>query len=222
MSVRIGIIGDSLGANFAGPGYAAYLDEILTRRGWNVEIDNRSQAGAASDYGPSAARALVSGADKPDIVVLELGGNDLKVQLSPSFIRQNLANTIEILQEHNVTVVLSGAIAPSWAPSSYKQEFDQIYTGLAREYGVILDPFILDSLVQNPEGRSLREVFNQRYMADEIHPNYLGARLVAEDLADEIEQALRARSRSSEVGADESVQLVASETRVTSFAAKTG
>lgn len=198
--IKIGVIGDSLATY---NGYAQYLDDVMRERGWSVEIDNQGQSGATSSYGPRAAQAMISDGNIPDIVVLELGGNDLRSRTPPNVIKGNLQETIDILRGAGVTVVLSGMQAPeslnprimreygisSAQYEQYRDSFNAIYPDLAEQNGLILDPLIYENVIANPNGSSPREIFDQQYMSDDVHFNDLGARVTAEGLVEELEDA---------------------------------
>jgi acyl-CoA thioesterase-1 len=111
-------------------------------------------------------------ADKPDIVLVELGGNDALRGLDPATTEKNLAAIVEKLQAAHVTVWLAGMMAPRNLGSDYVTAFDGLYKRIADKYKVPLYPFILDGVAQDP-------VLNQ---ADGLHPNVRGAQIIADRL----------------------------------------
>lgn len=190
--IKIVVLGDSLSTGFLNrAGYSQFLDDCLRDRGFNVSVKDESKLGATSAYGVYKAEQIVSGDGCPDVVVIALGGNDILHSNSPVQVQSNLEQVIKTFQDNCITVVLSGMQAPSWYSEEYKAAFNGIYTNLSEQYGVILDPLINERLIDNPDGASLSEIFNEDLMADEIHPNLKGARQIADDLADEVEQAIR-------------------------------
>lgn len=191
---RITVIGDSLAEGVATNGGANYVDHLskyLDERGWTVDIDNRGIAGKTSDYASKAAQKIVNGAakDMPDIVILELGGNDNVLQRNPEGVKRHLEEAIQILQSKDIEVVLVGMSALPFYDQDYQDEFDRIYSDLAIQYGLLLEPVFMEHLVEDESGKTLREIFNQELMADPMHPNHTGAKVLAKSLLDEIEAA---------------------------------
>jgi acyl-CoA thioesterase-1 len=65
-------------------------------------------------------------------------------------------------------VLLLGMRAPRNLGPEYARDFDPIYPRLARQYGAILYPFVLDGVALNPK-------LNQK---DGIHPNPAGVKII--------------------------------------------
>lgn len=198
---RIGVIGDSLatGHPLGASGYFKFLDEALSSKGWtDISFVNYSKMGASSIYAGSVVDNLIGSHALPEVVVIALGGNDIQYEVPADEVKNNLVGVIERLQQEDVIVVLSGMKAPAYLDEEYRQAFDAIFTDLAEEYSLILDPLILEPLIKNPEGQSYREIFASELMADAVHPNSRGASLIAEDLSDEIIQALYTFMEASE------------------------
>lgn len=195
----IAVIGDSLAAgtvtSVKGESFVPPLRNALLEKGWDVDIENRSLAGASTGFGLREAKRLVeSDGEKPDLVVLSLGGNDVLQQIDPAIVRENLRQTIELLKSHDIDVVLIGMRSMPWMDEEYTKEFDAIYAGpgsLSEEFNLVVDPFVFESLIINQNGKNLTETFNQNLMADFIHPNKEGAYEIAKDIADEIDEGLK-------------------------------
>ena len=97
----------------------------------------------------------------PDLVILELGGNDLLRGLPVAETRANLAAMLAELRERNIPVLLMGMRAPPNLGADYVAQFDAVYPELAREYGAQLVPFFLQSIYDQP----------QLIQQDRIHPD---------------------------------------------------
>jgi len=184
--VRILAFGDSL---FAGYGLSSDADNIPTRLAAMLKADGHDvtmvNAGVSGDTTTDGlARLDWSLADKPDLVLLELGANDALRGQDPDKTRANLDQILTRLKAANVPVLLVGMMAPRNLGSEYAAKFDPIYPDLAKKYGVPLYPFILDGVVLDPK-------LNQ---ADGLHPNKEGAETVAKRLLPVVEKALPAKS----------------------------
>jgi len=181
---RILAFGDSL---FAGYGldpaqsYPAQLEAALRARGINARIGNAGVSGDTTAAGlQRLAFTLDAQSQKPDLFILELGGNDLLRGLSPEETRANLAKMLQELRARDIPVLLMGMRAPPNYGPEYQQQFDALYADLAREYGADLIPFWLEDIYREPA----------LFQADNIHPTAEGIeRLVASTLA-EVEEAL--------------------------------
>jgi len=131
-------------------------------------VVNLGISGDTSEGG--AARVDSAAALKPEIVILELGGNDGLRGLPLKTTRQNLEQIIVTFQRSGAKVVLAGmTLPPNYGPD-YIREFEKIYRELAAKYNVKLIPFLLSDIVT----RDLRYL-----QPDGIHPTAEGNKIVA-------------------------------------------
>jgi acyl-CoA thioesterase-1 len=162
-SSTILVVGDSLSASYGIPvqqGWVALLQQRLLTQCGECNIVNASISGDTT----ASARARLPQAlsrHQPDIVILELGGNDGLRGLSLAEMKANLAAMISIAREREARVLLIGVQLPPNYGTVYTQKFHTLYQELAREQGVALLP----SLV---EGVGTRADLMQ---GDGIHPN---------------------------------------------------
>ena len=165
--------GDSLSASYGmdeHQGWVALLQERLTAEGlhdWRVI--NGSVSGETTAGGLARLPAMLA-STSPDIIILELGGNDGLRGLPVPTIRENLAQMIELSQGAGARVLLSGIqIPPNYGPR-YTGPFYAQYTELAQQYGLALIPFLLDGIAENAE-----------FMQDDgIHPTAEAQPLIVE------------------------------------------
>ncbi|HEX7011581.1 MAG TPA: arylesterase [Steroidobacteraceae bacterium] len=156
------VLGDSLSAGYGiavDATWVALLERRLTKQGYDYRVVNASASGETT----GGARARLPRAlelHDPQIVVLELGGNDGLRGLPLKQIRDNLAFLIERSLESGARVVLVGMRMPPNYGEEYAERFHALYGELARQYGVPLVDFFL-------EGVALDEELMQ---ADGIHP----------------------------------------------------
>lgn len=171
--VKIAVLGDSLAAGYGvkpDQAFPARLEAGLKVQGRDVTVLNQGVSGDTSAGGLDRLDWML--ADKPDIVLVELGGNDALRGIDPKVTEKNLSTIVEKLKAANVAVWLAGMVAPRNLGSDYVNAFDGLYKRIADKYEVPLYPFILDGVAQDP-------VLNQ---GDGIHPNPRGAQIVADRL----------------------------------------
>lgn len=161
---RILAFGDSLFAGYnVAPedSYPAQLQRALRAQGINAQVYNAGVSGDTTAAGRQRLSfALDEQETKPDLAIVELGGNDLLRGLSPEQSRENLAAMIEELQSRNIDVLLMGMRAPPNYGPEFQAAFDGMYGDLAKQYGVALYPFFLEAIYQEPE----------LFQSDRIHP----------------------------------------------------
>lgn len=179
--VKLTVLGDSLAAGYGvspEQAFPARLQANLKAQGRDVTVLNQGVSGDTSAGGLDRLDWML--ADKPDIVLVELGGNDALRGIDPATTEKNLSAIIEKLQAAHVTVWLAGMMAPRNLGSDYVKAFDGLYKRLSDKYKVPLYPFILDGVAQDP-------ALNQ---ADGIHPTPKGAQIVADKLLPFVTQNL--------------------------------
>jgi acyl-CoA thioesterase-1 len=170
-TIRIAILGDSLAAGYGvkpAEAFPARLQVALKADGRNVEILNHGVSGDTTAGGLDRIDWMLG--DKPDIVIVELGGNDALRAIDPATTERNLEAIITKLQDAKVTVWLTGMLAPRNLGPQYASAFDGIYKKLADKHGVPLYPFFLEGVAQDP-------ALNQ---PDGIHPNPKGVDIMVE------------------------------------------
>ena len=142
----------------------------VKQEGRNVEILNHGVSGDTSAGGLDRIDWML--ADKPDIVMVELGGNDALRAIDPATTERNLDAIVAKLKDAKATVWLVGMLAPRNLGPQYARAFDGIYKRIADKHGLPLYPFILEGVAQDP-------ALNQ---ADGIHPNPKGVDVVVKNL----------------------------------------
>lgn len=179
-NVSLLVFGDSLSAGYGISQADTWVAEIERR--WQRDhpefsIINASISGDTTRGGLNRLEDVVS-QHQPDVVFIELGGNDGLRGFQIDNIRSNLVQMIEFLQQQNIHVALSQIDIPPNMGRRYSTEFSAIFPALADEHEVILVPFFMLDIAINPD-------FMQ---SDGIHPN-LAAQTV---IADIMEPQLRA------------------------------
>lgn len=156
------IVGDSLSAGYGlqpGHGWASLLQQKIAKNYACYKLVNDSISGDTSS-GALARFSKAVSTYHPDIVIIELGGNDGLRGLSLPALQGNLAQMIQLAQQQQAKPLLLGIRLPPNYGLPYISAFLQIYENLAKQYQIpVVDQFLAD--VNTPA-----------YMqSDGIHPN---------------------------------------------------
>ena len=183
-AVHILAFGDSLFAGYgveAGQSYPAQLEAALRARGINANIANAGVSGDTTQAGRDRLAFTIDGQPhKPDLVIIELGGNDLLRSIPPEQTRSNLRRMLEIAREKDVSAILFGMRAPPNLGEEFVSQYDAIYRELADQFDVPLVPFFLESIYRDPGN----------FQSDRIHPTATAIGTLVEDTADEVVAAI--------------------------------
>jgi len=164
--------GDSLTAGYGasrGMDYPSQLSEMLARPVIN--------AGVSGDTTGQALERLEEDvlSRDPRIVLITLGGNDLRHGILKRVAFANLKKIVEAIQDQGALVIVGGIDIPF-----YGRGFGEAYQKLADETGAILIPNIF------------KDIFGRRkLMSDSIHPNNDGYRIMARRFYDAIPDHLK-------------------------------
>lgn len=160
------VVGDSLSAEYGlarGSGWVALLEQRLQRQRPGARVVNASVSGDTTAGGHSRLPALLE-RHRPDIVILELGGNDALRGLPLTTTRDNLRAMIRASRDAGARVLLLGMDMPPNYGERYRMEFRAAYADLAREEKTALVPFFLAGVADIPDAA-------RYFQADRIHPN---------------------------------------------------
>ncbi len=177
--------GDSLSAGYGLPpalGFTARLEAALRRAGVAATVRNGGVAGDTAAQARARLRWGLRGlGTTPDLVIVELGANDMLRGLPVAQTRANLDAILTELHARRIPVLLAGMrAAPNLGPD-YVGAFDGIYPALATKHGVARYPFFLDGVAGN---RALLQ-------ADGMHPNARGVEIIVGRMLPSVRKALR-------------------------------
>jgi acyl-CoA thioesterase-1 len=175
--------GDSLMAGFGlgpGEGFTDKLQAALRARGHDVSVANAGVSGDTTSGG--LARLDWSVPDGTQLVILELGANDMLRGVTPDIARRNLDEMLGKLKQRKIAVLLAGMRAAPNLGADYQHAFDAIFPDLAGKYDVALYPFFLDGVAGQPGLR----------LEDGLHPNARGVDLMVERILPTVEKAIAA------------------------------
>lgn len=162
--------GDSLTAGYgvaAGLSYPDYLQKEIDTAGYAYRVVNMGISGDTTSGGVNRMEEAVM--QKPEIVILELGGNDGLRGLPLKATRQNLDEMAERFLGAGSKVLLAGMTLPRNYGPDYIKGFESIYVDLARQKRMALIPFLLEGVATDP----------RLMQGDGIHPTAEGNRRVA-------------------------------------------
>lgn len=176
--------GDSLSAGYGldpGLGFAPQLQATLRRHGIAARVADGGVSGDTS----AAARARLGWTldglgETPDLVIVELGGNDMLRSVDPAETERNVDAILAELKRRKLPVLLAGMRAARNSDPGYVRRFEAIFPALAAKYDVPLYPFFLDG-VAAVEGMTL---------PDRLHPNFRGVKVIVARIAGPVKAAL--------------------------------
>jgi acyl-CoA thioesterase-1 len=170
---RIVFLGDSLTAGLgldAEQSVPSLVQKHLDAEGYKYEVVN---AGVSGDTSAGGLRRLEWSLDGDvRILVVELGANDGLRGLPVAQMKQNLQTIVQTAKKRGIDVLLTGMEAPPNYGAVYTSEFRRAFRDLAAQERVVFMPFFLYEVAGVP-------TLN---IADGIHPNPAGARIVEANL----------------------------------------
>ena len=181
---RVVFLGDSITAGLgldAEQAFPALLAETLGREGLPVQVVNAGVSGDTTAGGLRRLDWLLR--QKPDVVVVGLGGNDGLRGLELKASEQNLREIVRKSREAGADVLLLGMLIPPNYGPEYTSQFRELYPRIAKELDVPLVPFVLEGVGGNPG-------LNQ---PDGIHPTAEGHRIVAQNVLPHLRPLVRDR-----------------------------
>jgi len=156
------VVGDSISAAFGletSQGWVHLLQQRLDTHAPDHRVVNALISGDTSAGGRARLPTLLE-EHEPEIVILELGGNDGLRGQSPAQLKANLAAMVEQSQQAGAKVLLLGMRLPPNLGQRYTTAFAQAFDSLAQEQALPYVPFLLEG-VGGVEGMM---------QADRIHP----------------------------------------------------
>lgn len=179
------VLGDSLSAGYGidlKDGWVALLQKRLEDQGYGYRVVNASVSGETTTGGlQRLPRALA--VHKPEIVVVELGGNDGLRGLPLDTTRDNLTRITELSQAAGAKVLLLGMkMPPNYGPK-YTQGFEQLFAELAIRKKLAFVPFFLERVALKPG----------LIQADGIHPTAPAQPLMLESVWPTLQKQLLRR-----------------------------
>lgn len=158
------IVGDSLSAGYGiqpQQGWVYLLQKRLDQQyPKQHKVVNASVSGETTS-GALARLPKLLQTHKPQIVVIELGGNDGLRGQPPQMIQKNLGQLVQISQQAKAQVIIFGMKIPPNYGTAYSKAFENNYKTVSQQYKVKLLPFFLEGVAGKKE----------LIQNDQIHPN---------------------------------------------------
>ncbi len=148
MAGNVLVVGDSISAAFGmdtRQGWVALLEKRLTEGGFTQQVINASISGDTSAGGLARLPTLLA-QHQPELVIIELGGNDGLRGQAPGQLQQNLAAMVDRSRAAGAKVLLLGMQLPPNYGQRYTRAFAAVYENLATEKQVPLVPFFLEGV----------------------------------------------------------------------------
>ncbi len=180
------ILGDSLSAahNISRQDSWPVLLQQQLQRQSDLRVVNASISGETSIGGRERLPDLLS-KYQPQILILELGGNDGLRGYSFRQTRQNLADMIELALDRKIQVLLIGVRMPPNLGPVYNRRFQQIYQTLADRYAIIYLPRFLEGIAASDP---------KLMQSDGIHPTALAQPKLAERVMTSLQPMISPRA----------------------------
>ena len=181
---RVVFLGDSLTAGLGvdkDQAFPALLGEQLQAAGLPAQVVNAGVSGDTTAGGLARLDWLLK--QKPDVLVVGLGGNDGLRGLDVAESQKNLLQIVRQAKSAGASVLLLGMqMPPNYGPQ-YVADFRAIYPRVAAQTDVPLVPFLLENVGGVAD-------LNQ---ADGIHPTVAGHKVVAANVLPKLRELVEAR-----------------------------
>lgn len=179
---KLVVLGDSLTEGYGvarEKAFPAVLEKMIHENGhkkWTVVNAGVSGSTTASAMG----RMKWIFKNKPEMIIICLGANDGLRGLKVAESQKNLDAALAYAKEQNVKVILGGLYMPPNYGKDYTEDFQKMYSNLAKKHKVSFIPFLL-------EGVGGQSKYN---LADGIHPNEKGHELIAKTVYKKVKDLL--------------------------------
>ncbi len=176
--------GDSLMAGYQlrpGEGFAPQLEKALKAKGRAVQVVGAGVSGDTSTQGRARLGWVLAGLKQPpDLVILELGANDMLRGQPPRVARENIDAMVKAFRARGARVLLAGMRASPNLGRAYVTEFEALYPAVAQANKVALYPFFLDGVAAQPG----------LLLGDGMHPNPRGVGVMVSRILPAVEREL--------------------------------
>jgi len=177
------VLGDSVSAGYGlanGEGWVALLQARLKTQGYGYRVVNASVSGETTAGGLARLpRALA--VHRPQIVILELGGNDGLRGLSLERSRANLEEMVRLSKAAGAQVLLLGMKIPPNYGLRYARDFENLFREVARRHRLAFEPFFLERIALAPG----------MLQADGLHPTAKAQPIMLESMWPALKPLLR-------------------------------
>lgn len=160
------IVGDSLSAEYGlsrGTGWVSLMSQTAAQEVPGLKIVNASISGDTTSGGVTRLPALLK-LHQPQVLVIELGGNDALRGLQMSMTQQNLFHMANEGKRAGAKVLIIGMQVPPNYGASYLKQMDAAYLRVSKETGAQLNVQFLKGVADDVDPLKW-------FQSDRIHPN---------------------------------------------------
>jgi acyl-CoA thioesterase-1 len=178
------LVGDSIGAGYGleeHQRWANLLENKLRKSKPDLDVINASISGDTTSGGLQRLPAALT-RFSPDIVIIELGGNDGLRGYPVKQMQKNLEAMSALANEAGAQVLIAGMLIPSNYGAAYLQRFADAFVTAAQNTDATLLPFLLEPIATD----------RGYFQADGIHPNAEAQPLIAEHILQSLAPMLEA------------------------------
>ncbi len=176
------VLGDSISAEYGLPrdaGWVNLLVERLRQNGYRYRVVNASISGETTSGGLSRLPALLK-QHAPQVVILELGGNDGLRGLDPSVTEKNLEQMIVASKNAGARVLLVGMRLPPNYGRDFTTRFESLFGRLAARHRTGLVNYFFEGFTQTSE----------YFQPDRIHPTVRAQPVLLDNIWPELRRLL--------------------------------
>ncbi len=180
------IVGDSLSAEYGlarGTGWVQRMSQQAIQEKISINLVNASISGDTTSGGVSRLAALLQ-QHRPQVLLIELGGNDALRGLSLTMTENNLRRMALAGKNAGSKVMLVAIQVPPNYGEKYRQQMDAIYLKVAKETGSQLNQQFLKGVADDADPLKF-------FQADKIHPNEAAQMLIMKNVWPQLEKMLR-------------------------------
>lgn len=180
--LRILALGDSLTAGYGladlKDSFPRQLEAALKAKGHNVVVIQGGVSGDTTTGGRSRLDWVLG--EKPDAVIVALGGNDALRAVDPAVTLQSMDAIVKRIKKDNLPVLVAGMMAPPNLGKDYGERFNAVFPKVAKDNDALLYPFFLDGVAGIP-------ALNQ---SDRIHPTPGGVKVMVKGILPSVEKLI--------------------------------
>lgn len=159
--------------------YPSIVEKVLVSKGHkDLKVLNGGVSGSTTASGVSRLRWFLKA--KPNILVLALGANDGLRGTKIEETKKNLVNIVTMAKKNKMKIILCGMMLPPNYGKDYQKKFKALFVNLSKEYDLKLIPFLLKGVGG----------IKKLNLADGIHPNEEGHKIVAKNILKVLEKEL--------------------------------
>lgn len=185
---KVLIVGDSLSAEYGlprGTGWVDHMAQQAQRESMPVQLINASISGDTTSGGVTRLPSLLK-LHQPQVVIIELGGNDALRGLDMNLTQSNLLTMIKASQATGAKVLVIAMQVPPNYGANYLKQMSAAYEKVSKSTGAALNQQFLKGVADDPDPLKW-------FQADRIHPNEKAQPLMMKNVWPQLKKMLQAK-----------------------------